>query len=112
MKSFIFSNVAEPMPLILSKSSIVLNGPFLLRQAAVPWAATSTYAGQGLGEPGLGSVDVLALKLALSHGDQIIPPIERVTRTNTDIKVTTHQAGKRATHSFPRHHLFRLIPCS
>jgi hypothetical protein len=31
MKSFIFSNVAEPMPLTLSKSSILLNGPFWLR---------------------------------------------------------------------------------
>jgi hypothetical protein len=31
MKSFIFSNVAGPMPLTFSKSSIILNGPFWLR---------------------------------------------------------------------------------
>jgi len=48
------------------------------------------YPGQGFEEPGFGLVDVLALKLAVSHGDQLMPPIERAARTIRDIKVTPH----------------------
>jgi hypothetical protein len=36
-----------------------------------------TYPGQAFEEPEFGLVDVLTLKLAVSRGDQLMPPIAR-----------------------------------
>lgn len=46
-----------------------------------------TYQGQGVEEPGLGSVGVLASRVALPRGDETIPLIGRAASITGDTEV-------------------------